>query len=182
MQRGRIHALIHCNSPGWSISHPFACTFSRKTKANRTEMQATEQKRRMTLKTQLSESKLCSAQLQRRQSDLKPLIHKHICPKPSGCKAASHHKLASLSLTKAVPLTEVCWSMKIGISHLPVSYSPTVYMSTKDGRQISLTTQDSRVLFYNSSILLHCNAASKVFHCHEESRKSSRTLGHCHTT
>lgn len=167
---------------GWSISCPFACTFSSKTIANRTETQATEQKRRMTLKTQLSESRLCSAQLQRRQSDLKPLIHKHICPKPSGCKAASHHKLASLSLTKAVPSTGVCWSMKIYISHVPVSYSPPVYVSTEDGMKISLTTQDSRALFYKSSILLHCNAASKVFHCHGESRKSLRTLGHCHRT
>lgn len=146
---------------GRSISHPFACTFNRKTKANRREEQ----------KTQLSESELCSAWLQRRQSDLKPLIHKHICPKPSGCKAASHHKPASLSLTKAVPSTGVCWSMKICISHLPVSYNPTGYVSTKDGMKISLTTQDSRVLLYNSSILLHCNAASKAFHCHGESRK-----------
>lgn len=119
-------------------------------------MQATEQKRRMTLKTQLSESKLCSAQLQRRQSDLKPLIHKHICPKPSGFKAASHHKLASLSLTKAVPLTGVCWSMKICISHPPVSYSPTVYVSTKDGRQISLTTQkcSSTTLPFSFTVML----------------------------
>lgn len=137
-------------------------------------MQAKEWKRRMTLKTQLSESRLCSAQLQRRQSDLKPLIHKHICPKPSGCKAASHHKLASLSPTKAVPSTGVCWSMKIYITHLPFSYNPTVHVSTKDGSKFSLTTQDSRVLFYDSSILLHCNAASKFFHCHGESRKRAR--------
>lgn len=136
----------------------------------------------MTLKIQLSESKLCSAQLQRRQSDLKPLIHKHICPKPSGYKAASHHKLASLSQTKAVPLTGVCWSMKICISHLPVSYTPTVYVSTKDGMQISLTTQDTQVLFYNSLNLLHCNGATEVFHCHGESKKSSQTLGNCHST
>lgn len=122
---------------------------------------------------------MCSAQLQRRQSDLKPLIHK---PKPSGYKAASHHKLSSLSQTKAVPSTGVCWSMKICISHLPVSYNPTVHVSTKDGTQISSTTHDSRVLFYNSSNLLHCNAVSKVFHCHGESRKNLQTLGHCHST
>lgn len=163
---------------GRSISCPFACTSSRKTKANRREMQATEQKRMMTLKTQLSESELCSAPLQRRKSDLKPLTKKHICPKPSGCKAASHHKLASLSPTEAVPSTGVYWCMKRCISHLPVSYNPPVYVSTKDGMKIPLTTRDSKVLFYNSSILLPCNSASKAFHCHGESRKNLQTLGH----
>lgn len=54
---------------------------------------------------------------------------------------------------------------------LTFSYNPTVCVRRNNGVKTSLTTQNSKELFYNSPFLLHCNAISKCFLCHGESRK-----------
>lgn len=53
----------------------------------------------------------------------------------------------------------------------PLFYNPRLCVRRKGGMKITLTTQDSRQLFYISTFLSHCNVTFKCFLCHGESRK-----------
>lgn len=53
----------------------------------------------------------------------------------------------------------------------PLFYNPRLCVRRKGGMKITLTTQDSRQLFYISAFLSHCNVTFKCFLCHGESRK-----------